>query len=160
MGKIKHIIQIIIQLYLVGVTVYLLFFMAPKTVNNKEVKEIIYRTEIKQAKADSLRERIYKVDLSYLEDKIDSLIKHRKQLRDTVLIIKVQDKIIEDQEVLIDTLNTGIKDRDSLALAERNISKAKDTIIEQQQIKIKKKNKDIAKTTAIAVVLAFIALFK
>ena len=139
---------------------YVLFFSSPKVVHNRTIKEIETRVIDNTNHADIIKERVSRVDLSHLENSIDSLINLRKTEKDTVTIIKIQDSIIYKQVIVIDTLKIGIIDRDSIIAIQDTTLLQKDTIIQLKDKKIKKKNKDIIKLMLAALGTSIIAIFK
>mgnify|MGYP005819457519 CR=1 FL=1 len=142
-------------LIIAGFAILVLFNQSePKVIT---VTETEIRTEVLKHKADSLRNVIYKVDLSYLEDRIDSLMKRRVNTRDTLIIIKTQDKIIYNQSELIDTLNIGILNRDTLNYILKDVILSKDTTIQDKNTEITKNKKRI-KNLGKALKTSFVVL--
>ncbi len=131
----------------------LIYCLPGSAVSTNTVREIENRIHDTIIKTNTIKERIANVDLTHLEDRIDSLISARKTERDTVTIIKYQDRIIEKQIVLIDTLKVGILDRDSIIDLQDYTIAAQDTII-------KKKKKQVVKSVAVALLATIIAVVK
>lgn len=135
----------------------LIYFSSSSEPQVITVTETEIRTEVLKEKADSIRDVIYKVDLSYLEDRIGSLMTLRLNARDTLIILKVQDKIIYDQSEYIDTLNIGILNRDTLNYLLQDVILSKDTTIQDKNTEITK-NKRRIKNLGKALKTSFVVL--
>jgi hypothetical protein len=100
---------------------------------------------------------------SILEDKIDMLsisLDSAKQSRDTLIIIKVQDTIINTLKASNDTLKSIITLKDSIISNKDIIIQSKDTIIDVLEVDLKKTKRQRNLLGIIGVVLVGVAVVK
>lgn len=142
------------------VVLYLVLSPNESKGTNTIIRELETKTHDTIVYSNTIKERIASVDLSGIENKIDSLISLRLGARDTLTIIKLQDTIINKQVQLIDTLKTSIKDRDTVISIQNYAIQTKDSIITLERVKVKKKNKDIIRMTLVALGAGVIAILK
>ncbi len=124
--------------------VFLLFLLLEKSNNQPKEKEI--KKEIKviekiirdtTERIVKIEQRISKVKLNSLENRIDSLIKVKENAKDTVVIIRVLEKITTEQKTEIDTLKYLNKNCDSINNIQKFIITKKDSV----NLKLKEINK-------------------
>lgn len=100
---------------------------------------------------------------SILEDKIDMLsisLDSAKEARDTLIIIKVQDTIINTLKSSNDTLKSIITLKDSIILNKDIIIQSKDTIIKVLEVDLKKTKRQRNLIGIVGALFGIVAVIK
>ena len=157
-------IQTILIILLSGLVIW--SWIKPKeTVQLPPIHEIETRIEYHDTVIKQFETKVIQstYNNSILEDKIDMLsisLDSAKEARDTLIIIKVQDTIINTLKSSNDTLKSIITLKDSIILNKDIIIQSKDTIIDVLKVDLKKTKRQRNLIGIVGAVLVGVAVVK